>query len=96
MAFEELRKQWADRVAAFKASGQSTTEWCAAHNVKPSQLRYWLRKEKKAQAKTSWQPLELEDTDTPLVVKVGQVAVEVKPGFDPKLLQKVLKTLLAQ
>ncbi|MFZ5687587.1 MAG: IS66 family insertion sequence element accessory protein TnpA [Bacillota bacterium] len=31
MTKAEYRKEWEQRVAAFRASGQSTTEWCAAH-----------------------------------------------------------------
>jgi hypothetical protein len=96
MTQEQLRKQWADQVAAFKASGQSTTDWCTEQNIKPSQLRYWLRKDKNIQTKTTWLPLNLDDTDAPLLVKVGQVTVEVKPGFDPRLLLDVVKALQAQ
>ncbi|MGI6227151.1 MAG: IS66 family insertion sequence element accessory protein TnpA [Peptococcales bacterium] len=29
----ELRKEWETRVAEFKASGQSTTNWCASNNA---------------------------------------------------------------
>ncbi|MDS1029687.1 hypothetical protein RDV78_04095 [Bacillota bacterium LX-D] len=40
----ELRKEWEARVTAFRASGQSTSAWCAEHDIKLPQLRYWLRK----------------------------------------------------
>jgi len=49
---EQLRKQWKTRVADFIASGQTTTEWCAEHNLKPSQLRYWPRKYKETDNST--------------------------------------------
>ncbi len=41
---QELRKDWEARVAAFRASGQSGSAWCASHQVKPHQLWYWFRK----------------------------------------------------
>ncbi|QGG47318.1 IS66 family insertion sequence element accessory protein TnpA [Heliorestis convoluta] len=44
MTKEELRLEWAERLAAFKESGLSVPKWCAANDVKTHQLRYWLRK----------------------------------------------------
>jgi len=100
MTKEELRDFWAARVKEFKESGQSAPAWCAANNIKLHQLRYWLRKEKQTSTVTtlSWLPLNLSNTcpETSLLVRVGQVAVEVKPGFDPKLLADVVKVLSAQ
>lgn len=66
------------------------------NELKGLRIRRWLRKEKKTRTQTTWLPLNLNYTDTPLLVKIGQVAVEVKPDFDPKLLLDVVKTLLAQ
>jgi hypothetical protein len=40
----EVRQAWESRVVAYKASGQSATEWCAAHQLTTHQLWYWLRK----------------------------------------------------
>ncbi|WP_227767615.1 IS66 family insertion sequence element accessory protein TnpA [Zhaonella formicivorans] len=98
MTKEELRDFWAARVKEFKESGQSAPAWCVANNVKLHQLRYWLRKEKHTSTVTtlSWLPLNLSDAgfQTSLLVRVGQVAVEVKPGFDPKLLVDVVKALI--
>ena len=51
-----------------------------------------------AQAETTWLPLNLSETNfqTSLLVKVGQAIIEVRPGFEPKLLLDVVKTLIAQ
>ncbi|WP_420825483.1 IS66 family insertion sequence element accessory protein TnpA [Thermanaerosceptrum fracticalcis] len=43
MTKAERQKEWETRIAEYRASGQSVKEWCAAHNVKPQQLWYWLR-----------------------------------------------------
>lgn len=40
----QLRETWRDRVAQYRASGQSGAAWCAAHQVKESQLWYWVRR----------------------------------------------------
>ena len=95
----ELKNLWAVRVAEYKNSGQSVRAWCADHDVKPNQLWYWLRKEKESvEPKLSWLPLDLSDASfqSTLVIRVGRVAIDVKPGFDPKLLLDVVKTLALQ
>lgn len=95
MTKEEQQTTWADRIAAFKASGQSVPKWCSKHDIKPSQLRYWLRKEAKAvETPTRWLPLSLSDVEpAPLLIQVEQAVIEVRPGFDPELLLNVVKTL---
>lgn len=35
MTKAERQREWESRVAEFRASGQSTKEWCAAHDLKP-------------------------------------------------------------
>lgn len=60
----ELRNEWAARVAAFRASGKSASAWCAEHDLKIHQLRYWLRKHsaprmETGDAPTQWLPLNL-------------------------------------
>jgi hypothetical protein len=101
MTNTELSKRWETRIAEFKASGQSATVWCANNNLKIHQLRYWLRKFKAAEKTTfsssQWLSVEVgeapSDSDT-LAIKVGKVTIEVRPGFDPQLLAKVVRTIL--
>lgn len=38
MTKAERQKEWEVRVAAFRASGQSISAWCAAHIDNPSNL----------------------------------------------------------
>lgn len=86
----------------FKASGQTATAWSAAQNLKVHQLRYWVQKFKSEDESpkdhTQWLSLEVGDVKTgkpqeALPVRVGKATVEVRPGFDPKLLLDVVKTL---
>jgi len=91
-----LRNQWATRVAEFQASGQSVSAWCAEQQVKPHQLRYWLKKHSQAvgNVPTQWLSLNLRDlANPPLVIRIGQATVEVRPGFDPDLLRDVVRAL---
>lgn len=97
----KLRKEWEARVTAFKASGQTRTVWCAAHDLKPHQLGYWLRKlEPKEPVVTPsphWMSLEVseqpDEAGSSLLVKIGQTSIEVKPGFNPTLFSQVVRTL---
>ncbi len=96
----ERQTFWETTIAEFKASGQSVLTWCADQNLRPHQLWYWLRKEKQTSSENalSWLPLDLSDAglQSSILVRVGRVAVEVRPGFDPKLLLDVVKTLISQ
>lgn len=105
MTKTELRKEWAARVAAYKASGQSASAWCAANNLNTRQLWYWLRKYKNTDTPAvmpfQWLSLEVGEprpgsaNESALLVRVGQATVEVKPGFNPALLSDVVRTLSA-
>ncbi|MDO9580586.1 MAG: hypothetical protein Q7J06_08470 [Bacteroidales bacterium] len=100
MTKEELRKMWEARVSAFRVSGQSTTEWCATHDIKLHQLRYWLRKYKNTENSATpaqWMSIEIDSLGSnhgnSMLVRIGKAAIEVKPGFDKQLLSDLVMTL---
>jgi transposase-like protein len=102
MTKAERQQQWEARVAAYKASGQGTSAWCAAHDIKPHQLRYWLRKLEPVKATATpskWLSVEVDEqsneSESSLLIRVGQATVEVKTGFNPALLSDVVRTLAA-
>jgi len=100
MTKEERRSYWAGRITEFKVSGQSVPAWCTAHDVSIHQMRYWLKRDKHVSVDStpSWLPLNLGGAviQNALLVRVGGVAVEVRPGFDPGLLVDVVNALMAQ
>ena len=97
MTKAERQNLWATRIAAYKESSQSVPDWCAQQNIKPGQLWYWLRKENDLTAEESqkWLSIDLsnESIQNSLLLRVGKVEIEIRPGFDPKLLLDVVKTL---
>ena len=96
MTKAELRELWETRITEYKESGQSVRQWCADTGVIPHQLWYWLRKEKQTSEGTvSWLPVDLAVCDRldSLLVRVGRATIDVRPGFDPKLLLDVVNTL---
>jgi hypothetical protein len=98
---QERRSLWEERVAAYKSSGQSVREWSEANGVKPGRMWYWLRRlrtENQEEQPTSWLQAvvscgTVSGEQAGLVVRVGKLGVEVRPGFDPQLLRTVVKTL---
>lgn len=106
MTRAEQRKEWETRVAEYRSSGQSVKAWCSAHNVKPHQLGYWLKRHQVQDdspfiAATQWLPLEIReqafrDKDSVLRVRVGEASIEVRPGFDPELLVEVVRILITR
>ncbi|OIQ57534.1 hypothetical protein MOTE_22140 [Moorella thermoacetica] len=105
MTKAELQELWLTRIAEYKMSGQSVREWCATHEgISPRQLWYWLRKYKDQEGvlspqSTRWLPVEISkqasiEQGHALLVNVGPVSIEVKPGFDPALLSQVVRVLV--
>ncbi|WP_394328172.1 IS66 family insertion sequence element accessory protein TnpA [Caldicoprobacter faecalis] len=86
---------------AYRASGLSAKEFCKQHNISEKQLYYWLRKEspkEQTDNTVQWLSVSLsgqEDTSGCdfLTVKVGPVVIEVRQGFNEKLLLDVVKVL---
>lgn len=106
MTKQEVKQQWKDRIAAYRASGLSQAAWCKENNVSLRQLSYWLKKEGANEtplaASTKWLPVEISSqsadsekilSNNSLHIKIGPAVVEVKPGFNQKLLLDVVRTL---
>ncbi|MBT9169509.1 MAG: hypothetical protein DDT19_02869 [Syntrophomonadaceae bacterium] len=97
---EKLQNLWAARIVEFRASGQNAAAWCASNNFSTHQLRYWLKRDQKVSSMKplDWMSLNLSKQGVcdALLVRVGGATVEVRPGFDQKLLGDVVKTLMAQ
>lgn len=95
---QNLQSLWATRVTEFRGSGMSAPNWSKANDISIHQLRYWLKKDKRAAVEgqsLSWMSVDLSHAgiSDSLLVRVGMVTVEVRPGFNPKLLVDVVNTL---
>lgn len=102
-AKEQLRQQWATRVAEYRVSGLTLKAWCAAQDCKVDQLKYWLYKTKKHASSASFAsapaarflPLSVvgKAESAPLVLCIGPAKIELHAGFDPELLREVVRAL---
>lgn len=93
----ELRERWEARIAEFRASGLSGARWCKEKGLNARQLYYWLARVKdpstKPECQPKWLEVKIEETVNTLEVKIGKAVIEVRPGFDPELLSRVVRTL---
>jgi len=98
----ELHRAWEKRMEEFHASGQSATAWCAAQGIALHRFWYWSHKlQPKRQMESTgtaqWLTVKMEesrmDHEETLTVQVGDACIEVKPGFDPTLLNQVVQAL---
>jgi hypothetical protein len=97
----ELYKEWERRIALYKTSGLTQSKWCEINEISIHQLKYWLYKidssDSSQKSNNKWIPIALEESDEQqnetLNIKVGSASIEVKPGFNPKLLAEVVKAL---
>jgi hypothetical protein len=101
---EQLRQQWQDRIIAYRTSGLTLKAWCAMNGCSVDQMKYWLYKSKKSKSPTTaisteaqkprFVPLTVSpDAETPLLLRIGPAQIELRPGFDPRLLREVVKAL---
>lgn len=98
----EQQTQWAASVNEYKDSGLSQAAWCKIKKINLRTFNYWFIKSNKTDSLKSkpsnWISLKASELNespkvTSLTVRVGQAVVEVKPGFDPKLLLNIVKAL---
>ena len=96
---------WADRVAAWRASGDTAPAFCKGKDFTPSGLRYWasrLRKDRLSApkrepevrlARVVREAASAEPVETPILIELGAVRLGIRRGFDPATLRAVLDVL---
>lgn len=100
---DQRQQEWIARIADYKASGLTMAAWCEARQHSVHQLKYWLRKLNPRKVSTlsttssSWLPVSFEpsghEPDLPILVRIGRVGIEVRPGFNSELLRQVVQSL---
>jgi hypothetical protein len=98
------RELWEKRIGDYEASGLSGKRWCKEQGISEAQFWYWKKRLKESFARreggvsTTWAPLVVADSvsqKTALTVRIGAAEIEVKPGYDERLLQNVIQTLMS-
>lgn len=89
------------RVASYRESGLSKSQWCKANEISLTALRYGLRKLKSSNdSDVEAEIFEFASLDVPgacsaksIILEVGAVKIHLDSDFDETLLLKTIKTL---
>lgn len=102
-ASEETIQYWHKHVEAFRVSGLTREAYSKQSGIRTYQLDYWCRKYKrleKTQAAVpakQWVPLvianQMPETNSHIDLWIGAVRMEIAPGFDPKLLDEIIRAV---
>jgi hypothetical protein len=93
--------KWAERVAQWRASGQTVTEYARGREYQASTLRWWssrvgrgvVERSSGASVRMVRVVAAAKPSESALSVRVGGVLVEIRPGFDVALLREVVHAL---
>lgn len=97
---------WEQLIGEYRKSGLGVKKWCEKNNVPFFKFRYRLynqedRKSDTGMGSSEWLQATVTSSvagaeeSTGLTVKLGKVAIEVRPGFDENLFSSVVRVLLA-
>jgi hypothetical protein len=96
----ESASYWRQHIDALKDSGLTRKAYCEKNQIKISTLDYWRKKlsasniQGNRAKEAGWIPLQLgEDETSGIDLRIGQITVSVKPGFDSSLLTELLRTI---
>jgi hypothetical protein len=103
-ADEETVRRWQKHLEEFKISGLTREAYSKRNGIRVYQLDYWRKRflrDTKLPAGSSpdqsWVPLKIADSaiekDSCIDLWIGRVRVEIKHGFDSRLLAEVLRTI---
>jgi hypothetical protein len=102
----ETETKWAERVRRWRSSGQTAPEFAQGQGFESSTLRFWASRLKQRPESSSppaarvpmvrVQRASAPVSHEPMVLAIGSVRVEVRPGFDGALLRKVVRALAVE
>ena len=93
------RKQWEQRVARWRRSGQTANEFSTAEGLRPSTLRWWSSALKREEPRAHFVEVMAPAAALPPALSTievlirDQVRLRVCGEFDPALLRRVVAAL---
>ena len=88
----DLKQEWTDKIADWRASGLSIAAWCRQHDQNYHRFLYWHRRLEPQQAKAGGF-VELSFRASSLALECNGMTLHLERGFDPELLRDVLSVL---
>lgn len=100
-------RNWEEKVKDFKKSGLTQKQWCYDNGINLRTFNKWYRIiETKSQnliksdltEPQKWLPIKIEEdiAEKSLNVRVGNAVIEIKEGFNHKLLSELINLLEAK
>ena len=108
MTLKEKRIEWEARYDAWKESEQSIASWCRDQEINVHQMYYWVQRfehgdtSTEIPAETQWLSVQVEGESVStsgqgsILLHVGAISVEVRPGANMSLLSDVVRVLQSQ
>lgn len=101
MKSEERMEVWRKRIEACQSSGLSIAQWCRENKVNPSAYYHWRKRLSVSSPSfadpAGWVQVHVREEDrtskSPILIRLGDVIIEVSQGFDPRLLHDVVRVL---
>lgn len=93
---------WKERIVDYRSSGLKAQEWCDKNNLPLSSLRYWVYKFNKEDIASHNFVKEFVPVQTPgiiinstasIVIRIGNISIDVSDGCHPDTLRNVLGVL---
>ena len=94
---------WQQHVEAFRTSGLTRESYSKENGIQVYQLDYWRKKMSRKEqtpesiATNQWLPVKISDeptqNDSHIDLWIGPVRIEVRKGFDSKLLTELIRTV---
>jgi len=93
---------WKERVADYRSSNLKAQEWCDKNNLSITTLRYWVHKFNKEAIVSNntanefvpvTTPSIMINTSAPVVIRNGNISIDVSDGCHPDTLRIVLEVL---
>ena len=96
---EQKRIYWKEHINQWQQTGLTQAEYCRQHHLKHHQMVYWKKRFLKTESEVSFVSMKLDDLmDLPAQVEHSSLflviddhfKIEVRAGFDIRLLQKLI------
>jgi hypothetical protein len=97
---EQKRTCWKQHIESWRSSNRSQTAYCQQHELKPHQFTYWKKRFVPADTGITFVPVKIRGSLPPdlsssslRLIMDKDLAVEIRPDFDPRLLRRLIATL---
>lgn len=97
---EQNRTYWKQHIENWRSSGLTQVAYCRQHELRAHQFTYWKKRSTAPDSAITLVPLKIrghlpcDQNSASLRLIMGQdLAIEIRPDFDPPLLRRLIATI---